>query len=331
MINKKFMKTYFYFLGVFTIVVFSGFYYNKQPVKAINDYSLTKQIGMAYTFYTAPDSCKKAELYDDSTDVDIEFELSDDEKRKIHDDIEKQRSKISVKNNGHRVGVLKDGSCGYYPVLDIYMDCQDQNNPNSSKYGWTGDSYVTSLKNIHLSFCVITDGWSYFERTNKDYAVLLLDPWDANTSWGQNKIIIQISNERTNNQNLVTINSSAISGQYGDCYFGHYDNKPVTRLSFFYYPKLSNQYWTEFPNISSISSYGVFGRFGKYQGYIYSDDEDGTDNVDYAEKYLWSEINLKTDDPIAVTNIPNIFDGRDDSQHRNTLLYISKATNCATP
>ena len=208
------------------------------------------------------------------------------------------------------VGVLMDGSCGIYPILDIFMDCEDRN-PKTESFGWVGSSYVTGNRNVHLKFCIITT--PDFVRTNFDYAVLKLS---SNLTYGISQFVRFFDNEDgKDNTNKVTINGKEVSGWYNrsETFFGK-----NTRLDFYYFPKTVN--YSPLPYLSI--SYGVFGRFGNYQGYIYTDDQDYK-NINFLTKHIYREDLYGYKDFYDNFPIPNIID-----VGKNTKLYISKITNC---
>ena len=188
------------------------------------------------------------------------------------------------------VGVLKASnaySCGPYPQLDIFMDCEDDTR-NSSTFGWTGASKVDNDKNVLLKFCIIDNGL-LFKRTSVDYAVLRLNNIPLS---GASIATLVITNEWDGNINYTVLyppgstGGTAIVGNFGPCTFttsgypeehpcsGKNNSKPYypTILSFFYFPA-DKPNWESFPNLSITQNYGVFGRFGPKQGYVYSDDQ----------------------------------------------------------
>jgi len=187
------------------------------------------------------------------------------------------------------VGVLKASnaySCGPYPQLDIFMDCEDDTR-NSSTFGWTGASKVDNDKNVLLKFCIIDNGL-LFKRTSVDYAVLRLNNIPLS---GASIATLVITNEWDGNINYTVLyppgstNGTAIVYDYfgsSNCYFtttGHPafhtcngNEYYKTHLSFFYFPA-DKPNWESFPILSTPQDYGVFGRFGPKQGYIYSDDQ----------------------------------------------------------
>lgn len=211
-------------------------------------------------------------------------------------------------------GVIKDGSCGIYKALDIFMDCEDSS-PDTKAYGWTGDSYVTENKNVHLMFCIV-DGVN-FERTNFDYALVRLS---SKLDYGISEFVRFFDNENgSDNTNKVLIDGVEVTGWYAqENYFGS-----DTRLDFYYFPK-TNEY-NPFPILPI--SYGVFGRIGNYQGYIYTDDEDGNiidPNINWITKYMFDEDYYFYRTYYDDNSIPNIID-----VSKNTRLYISKVTECS--
>lgn len=310
----KFFMSCYSIIIIAVIISFSDFTKNQQKDQGNNNscYYLTQDIETIMINYSAPDTCYKNENVSDTNSVKIETSASQEVKDQIRAELENSYSKIKVKNNGNRVGVFKDGSCGPYEVLDVFMDCEDDEPRRTEKFGWTGDSYVTTMKNVHLKFCVVEG--EYFVRTNFDYAVLqlyLFLPQEVS------RFERYFDNENQSNTNHTTLNGIEKEGWYGYCHFSE-----NTLLSFYYYPKTSIT--SELPLLPI--SYGVLGRFGPHQGYIRTDDED---NNNENENHAWME--LWIDDGYYESgytgNIENIME-----VGVNTRLYISKAKDyCSYP
>jgi len=290
----NFLKLFLSF--IFVITLFFLISCEKEQDNIETETSLTEEIGKVETIYQEGDI--KIENVNEGSKIesDADFSLKD----KIRDELEASYSKTHIlKSGSNSVGVFKSGSCGSWPVLDVFMDCEDKN-PATSTSGWVGDSYRDGNKNVHLQFCVVDN--AYFEHTNVDFAVLNLE---GNLPWGISRIARYFDNEDKNNTNSVTYNGSSYSGWLGDCHFGG-----NTRLSFYYYPKTSSH---SFPSLGI--SYGVLGRFGSDQGSIYTDDEDKNNaNWCYLDLFNGSSYNSAYSG-----NIANIMD-----VGRNTRLYISK-------
>jgi len=224
--------------------------------------------------------------------------------------IDNSFSKTTVKSMNQVVGVFKSGTCGGFPVLNIYLDEEDPPNAWTSVHGWVGASGVNSGANADLYFCVIS-GY-FFETFHQDYAVLMLDAWNPSNG-GYNKIKRIMYAEHNNNQNKTFLNGNQISS-YGDCSFG----SPVTTLYFYYFPG-SNSFYSDLPNLSF--EYAVLGRFGKFQGNIFFDDEDQNSHNNNELTRIMYDANTGDHGPETSLNvIPNIIDGGD-----NTRFYISKA------
>ncbi len=295
-----------------TMIITLLFLYSCQ--KDQNDSSnntLTKETSEVVTKYKEGDI--KLEFADNPDFLKIETSASESLKEKVRQELEKSYSKQTtyLKSGGNTVGVIKakDVSCGSYQQMYLHMDCEDSGN-NSAKSGWIGDCDKNSAGNVILQFCIVNG--AYFEATNYDYAVLNLT---GASSWpyGVSRISAYIDNENSGNINQCKIDGSLNTGSLGDCWFS-YD----TRLSFYYYPHVSNS--TPFPNLGF--TYGVFGQFGNStdQGYIYSDDED-TNNLSSIIKQDYDYLNYKLSNTIQSmpSGITNIISGVN-----NTKFWFSK-------
>lgn len=243
-------------------------------------------------------SAKNENLKDGpKTETKLNNRLVEKIRLELQESYSKQESYL--KSGSNLVGVLKNGSCGNYPELSIYMDCEDSRSA-SRDYGWTGSSMVTGAKNIRLKFCVVNN--AYFERTNVDFAILRIT---SDKPAGINIIERYFDNEDNSNANSVSYNGNNISGWLGPNHFGG-----NTRLSFLYYPK---RYANDWPNLGI--SYGVLGRFGSNQGYIHSDDEDRK-NANWCYMDKWTGYSWDYQPSGDIPNIMNV--------GSNTRLYTSK-------
>lgn len=260
--------------------------------------SLTEEIGKVETIYQEGDIKIETDNEGSKIETDADFSLKD----KIRNELEASYSKTRsfLKSGSNAVGVFKNGSCGSWPVLSIYMDCEDSKG-NSSASGWIGDSHVTGAKNVALLFCVVNN--AYFEHTNVDFAVLNLS---NKYPHGVSRIFRYFDNEDSKNANQTTYKGSSYSGWFGDSWFGN-----NTRLTFYYYPKTA--YHNPFPSLGI--SYGVLGQFGSNMGNIYTDDEDKK-NANDCHLGLFNGYSF---DSAPSGNIANIMD-----VGRNTRLYLSK-------
>lgn len=240
-----------------------------------NDKSLTEEIARVETRYKEGDI--KIEIPWEPGFEKNEQITSPRYDLKIRQELEKSYSKQTtyLKSAGNTVGVIKNGSCGSYQELYIFMDCEDSG-AASSETGWNGDCWVQpSARNVTLFFCVV-DG-AYFQRTNVDYAVLNL----SSSAWpsGVSKIRNWMDNEDKGNINKITqggtgqTNGTSIGGtnKY-DNWYGETGVGSNTMLGYYYYPKTTTT--TAFPSLNGIS-YGVFGSFGTEKGQIFIDNEDG--------------------------------------------------------
>jgi len=294
----KLIKVFLTFIFIITLFFLISCEKDQENIETLN--YLTEEIGKIETSYKEGDI--KIENINDGNKIenDADFSLKD----KIRNELEASYSKTHtfLKSGSNTVGVFKSGSCGSWPVLDIFMDCED-NNPQTSTSGWIGDSYRDGNKNVHFQFCVVNN--AYFEHTNIDFAVVNLT---ANLPWGVSRIARYFDNEDKNNTNSVTYNGNRYSGLFGDCWFGG-----NTRLSFYYYPKTT--YQRPFPSLGI--SYGVLGRFGSNQGSIYTDDED-KDNKNWCYLELFDNSSYSYIKAYS-GDIANIMD-----VGRNTRLYLSK-------
>lgn len=263
---------------------------------------------------------------------------------KIETTVNNSYSKTKVINSDDVLyGVIKNGnSCGAYPELDVYMDCEDHN-PATTSHGWTGSSYVDNAKNVMLKFCIV-DASAQFHRTNVDYGVLSLGI--TNPFLGGTIHIKTFTNEVGDHGAGNNINSTTYKPLNGtstdihnlnfysnvlyfpfsdyshprcfDC-FGNAKNYYLTELYFFYFPKdpsYNEMEESDFPNLATLGgyNYGVFGRFGQNQGYIFTDDEDNDKNENYWKKNYNSG---------GISNIIENVDGV------NSRIYFSKVKNCS--
>ncbi len=230
-------------------------------------------------------------------------ETTADEKYResIRRELEKSFSKQTtyLKSGSGWVGVLKNGSCGSYQELNIFMDCED-GNWNTSGSGWIGNNSIDTNGNVNLVFCVVSQ--YNFTRCHFDYAVLDIsgNPLPS----GVNGFTRYIDNEDSNNKNKVTLNGTTISGAYGNNYFN-----ANTTLAFQFYPNNGTietdcfQYGLGYAGIYLHD----FGLLAKPQSYTYpsnilnygsitSDDEDSGN-----ANYLTQIINVPN--TTCVTNI----------------------------
>jgi len=274
---------------------------------------------------------------------------------KIDTAINNSYSKTKIISSEVAFGVIKDGNCGGYPELDVFMDCEDHNN-ETKYFGWIGSNYVDDKGNVLLKFCVV-DGSAQFHRTNVDYAVLALGGYPPNTCSGIFKK--DFTNEvgdhgADHNSNYTTYINNGIatdifsinsSGYYGHCSFSDnshpikFDNYGycseehiyITTLALFYFQREQNSNMEgepDFPNLTTLGghNYGVFGRFGNHQGYIYTDDEDIDKDKENYENGNCNNIykgNFNTywgHDGVhnIMENVSNV----------NSRIYFSKAKNC---
>ncbi|HAF27772.1 MAG TPA: hypothetical protein DCG75_01880 [Bacteroidales bacterium] len=297
---RNYFTYIFYGFGILALLFFSSCEKKDIVPESQEENNITAAIEKIETVYT--EGCEKIEVFDPNY-VKVETDAPDELKRSILETIEKTYTKTEVlKNNGNRVGVFRNGSCGVHSYLEIYMDSEDDG-CTSNQSGWVGSSYIhwNHNKNISLLFCVV-DG-AYFTRTNVDYAILNLS---SSTNWGDAEGLMRyIDNEDDSNDNQTYLDGQSISGWFGLSYFSS-----NTRLHFYYYKQTTTT--NSFPYLGI--SYGTLGRYGSYQGWIYSDDED-KNNANSAYYYSSYYAN-----PIPTGNVPNIMD-----VGGNTKLYISKA------
>jgi hypothetical protein len=227
------------------------------------------------------------------------------------------KTKTLLKSGASYVGVFKSGSCGSYSVIDIVMDLEDDD-PTSSKIWWTGDSYVTSTKNVHLMFCMV-DGWNFVKKANKTYAVLALD---GGALSGDNVIQRYFDNEDEDNENKAYKDGVLIASASDPEYIGNCIMGSDSKLVFVYFPQGGTD-TSPFPYFSGISSYGVLGTFGFYAGSIHTDDEDDN-NANWLQTWIWNPSTYKhviTTYYSGTSPVPTLFS----EIGGNTTLKISKA------
>jgi hypothetical protein len=297
--KKKYLNKLTY-LG-FVLFLFLASCEKEYGIKPDNtdETSITEVIEKIETVYK--EGCMKTEGFNPDY-IKVETEAPDLIRQKILEELEASYSKTQVtKNGGSTVGVFKSGSCGSYPVFEVYMDEEDSD-AESAQTGWVGDSYVTTGKNVKLEFCLVNG--AYFYRRSFDYAVLSLS---ASYNWGDAEGLLRyFDNEDNNNDNYAQLNNVDVSGTYGLNYFGG-----NTKLMFYYYRSISTAS-SYLPNLGI--TYGTLGRYGSSQGNIYCDDEDNN-NINYALIYADA-----LSGGVPVGNVSNIW-----TAGLNTRLYISKA------
>ncbi len=164
-------------------------------------------------------------------------------------------------------------ACGTYPTLIIKMDSED-NNCSTSISGDCGFSRISNntAKDVYLQFCVVSGDY-LFNNKQDSYSVLSLG-----SSTPTNGFYRLLDNEDGSNNNITTLNGSAISS-YGLCTFG-----VNTGLYFYSYMASSTATTWDWPVIPNLQEYGVLGTNSRtsYKGWIYSDDEDNNN----ANRYI---------------------------------------------
>lgn len=209
------------------------------------------------------------------------------------------------------VGVLKNGSCGTYHELRIFMDNED-NRPASKSFGWTGSSYIDGDKNIWLKFCVVPDAFSNSSRGG--FAVLNLGFKFKNTSsdkFEQQFIERYFDNEDNSNKNRYE--STWDGDNLGVLWPNTMDRN--TKLIFRYYDK--GKYDHGFPDYGI--SYGVFGTLDGFsqKGYLYTDDEDSS-NANWC-RYKRIDVSGKVVQSSYISGVTGIIQAGS-----NTKLYTTK-------
>mgnify|MGYP000532809591 CR=1 FL=1 len=244
----------------------------------------------------------------------IETLYPGDFKEELREQLENEFSKTNsyIRNKGRLVGVFKNGSCGSFKTLEVFMDCEDHKEQSYIE-GFTGDSDIDSNGNVCLRFCVIDAAW-FQQQSKYTYGVLRLSA-DLPTEMGS--FIRKFDNEDDNCKNQVLLDGVEMSNRnkpwtYGWCKFGM-----NTELAFYFY---EDSKFDAGPLPVLDISYGVLGRVpGKKQGKIFIDDED-SDNANYLygrrwdyEKYAW------TQDQYYEGYFLNLL-----IADRNTTLFVSK-------
>jgi hypothetical protein len=284
MINKnKTMKNLYLKINLLLFSFFLFYSCEKEQ-----DVSITRQVNNV----EASISSNKYEGYVPGYDKQAleSISCSDECRDSILAILENSFTKISLKSTEGKAGVFianagyTDRSTGirYFETqnINIIMDCED-NNPASSKSGWTGASLVNGAKNVELVF-FLTDISLFSPMRDYDYAILRLD---ANLPNGVSSFTRYFDNEDDDNNNKTIYDEGNMHlptyiNSYGPCTF-----EANTKLMFYYFPKNPNTSNTHLSDDVGIS-YGVLGSFGDYQGYIISDDEDKNNkNTMYAEMY----------------------------------------------
>lgn len=239
--------------------------------------TLTHEIGKIETIYQ--EGAIKIENKITSGFQKLETNADENYKESIRLELERSFSKQNtyLKSGSGWVGVLKNGTCGSYQELNIFMDCED-GNWNTSGSGWVGNNSIDANGNVSLVFCVVSQ--YNFTRCHFDYAVL--DVSGNPLPSGVNGFTRYVDNEDSNNKNKVTLDGTTISGAYGNNYFN-----ANTTLAFQFYPNNGT-------TVTDCFQYGLgysgiylhdFGLLAKPQSAVYpsniqnygsitSDDED---------------------------------------------------------
>lgn len=304
-ISKNILKVT---MGLALLFLFSC---EKDQVSNENN-SLTDEINAVVTKYNDGDDKIEFPWYPGFQKNEEVSSASLDHALKIRHELDKSCSKQTtyLKSAGNTVGVIKDGTCGSYKELMVFMDCEDSG-AASSESGYNGDCGRDSNGNITLRFCVVNG--AYFNRTNSNYAVLDLSAAGSGWPTGVSKVQNWMYNENHRNRNACTLegvnNMNKVIGTTVVSSDG-------TLLGYYYYPS-SN--YTSFPPLNI--SYGVFGSFGANQGTIFSDNEDGSSSWISLQKWsTFSGTGLEPNVsyPSSIPNIVNV-DG-----NSNTTMYFSK-------
>ncbi|MCI2230312.1 hypothetical protein MC378_14125 [Polaribacter sp. MSW13] len=224
-------------------------------------------------------------------------------------------------SNSQAVGVFKNGTCGAYKELVVFMDAEDSRNA-SRRSGFTGSSNIDYRGNVTLRFCVV-DNNPFRNVTGGTYAVLNIN----STSYGNFTINRHFDNEDRRNSNRTTYNGSRIYSLGANRFGGN------TILSFKGYGNPTNgnpgtRGFMAFPNIGV--SYGVLGDVyrhvstsypwqaaspprNSYFGYINSDDEDSR-NANYCDRILSNGSRTRVSGRVSNLLVAD----------RNTTLYFTK-------
>jgi hypothetical protein len=223
-------------------------------------------------------------------------------------------------SNLETVGVFKNGTCGSYKELEVFMDSEDSRNA-SNKVGFTGSSSIDNRGNVTLSFCIVDNNpFIYIGPTSPfsnitapvSYAVL-----NINASGGSYTLNRHFDNEDGGNINKTTYDGSTINA-LGSNSFGR-----NTLLSFKAYGPTDGQPFNPFlgypifPNIGV--SYAVLGdvysnrNYSTNFGYISSDDEDSS-NANYCDRILSNGSTTRVSGSVSNLLIAD----------RNTTMYFTK-------
>lgn len=220
------------------------------------------------------------------------------------------------------VGVIKGQgqSCGSYSELEIYMDCEDSSNKNSS-WGWIGAiDNSASGGNALLRFCLVPKRL-FSSSKHGDYAVLSFSTDKKNT------IDRYFDNEDSNNKNRVYLNGRQLNRVNGRFFSeitlnGSFAQDTNTWMSFLVYRQDKTNGANEFPNLGF--SYGVMGTLpGFDQGGIYTDEEDknNTNNCHF------ESIQVNETDALAMTFRSILVPNRENAgkgDNKGTTFLFSK-------
>lgn len=194
------------------MIICSTFWISCQKEECINrDQNLiTEEFVKIETQYE--EGCEKIETSGSLNDCDQITYAPFSYKEEIRSSLEQSFSKTSayMKSTGEHFGVFKNGKCGKYRTLSVYLDNEDKNCGTNSS-GWKGNSYTN--RNTTLQFCIIND--VSFERlASKGFAVLSLSK-HASTSdlpYGVTRVKRYFDDEDNNNTSSAKLEGMDFKG-----------------------------------------------------------------------------------------------------------------------
>jgi len=324
-----------YFLGIAFFIGLTFFILNsckkENPPLAENAAEKFSAIGnrLDEKIETIGDSAKR-----DS--VETEEHFTDQELSDLADTLRlKNTTETETVWKSEYLGVFRpeNGSCGSYATLDVFMDCEDDDNL-TVKSGWVADNTITNQGNIQLHFCLVpASGFARLDYAS--YAVLKVEPGLPEEI---SEFMVKIHNESSSNINESKNNGSVISNLAGYHWNGSNsifkNNPPInteTTFDFYYFPIDINGV-SSLPYLTSLArDYGVLSTdvSSTDVGFIESDDED-SGNHNMCWKTMWDDGTSSwgpayTQAGHGLTGILYLYPGAS-TLYANSKWYFSKAS-----
>lgn len=165
------MKRNFLFLLSFVMILMTACSQNDEITDEVNNSALAKA-EMTYEQYLKGYTLEELSLpKDELTPTKQRETIADDELMKLlRDSLENTYSKTRVSTRGNNniypyMGVFKVNTCGNYPELKIFMDCEDGGKTNING-GLTNNklpgTWVDKNRNITMTFCLVMNDQNDF-------------------------------------------------------------------------------------------------------------------------------------------------------------------------